>query len=175
MKSLKPFSFAKTIGLAAALLSLSAAAYAQNNQALLARGNEWQRGIPGFGINVFSALFGEYRLESAGTGTPGGVFAVRVSGESLLFTQSPWQARAGIDSARERVEQDSLVVAVPFSGGEHLGSWTILFQFPADLNSLGLDNVSANRLMNAWIARFRYFLALIKTSSDLSLPALVKF
>jgi hypothetical protein len=158
----------------------TAAAGAQTQRAVLIRGNEWRTGIPGFGINVFSSLFGEYRIEtsSAEGGPPGeqaGVFFVRVSGEALLFDQGLWQSRPEPSSALQREESGSLLVAIPFPGGADLGSWTILFQFPADLRQTGLDQTSANSFMNAWVRRFRYFLLLIKTASDISLPAVVDF
>ncbi|MDR1319382.1 MAG: hypothetical protein LBJ90_07130 [Treponema sp.] len=182
--------------LAAAAFFFTAGAGAQTQRALLFRGNEWRTGLPGFGDNVFSSFFGEYRIEassaendpsreqaaSAESGVsgsseaePSGAFSVRVSGEALVFAPGLWQSRAGIASALQRGESGSLFVAVPFAGAAVSGSWTILFQFPSDLGQAGLDETSANRLMNAWITRFRYFFSLIKTASDISLPAVVNF
>jgi hypothetical protein len=182
--------------LAAAAFFFTAGAGAQTQRALLSSGNEWRTGIPGFGDNVFSSFFGEYHIETSSVENgssrgqavsaeggvsdssetqPAGVFSVYVSGEALIFAQDLWRPRPGFAPALQRGESGSLFVATPFAGSGTLGSWTILFRFPADLEQAGLDETSANRLINVWIARFRYFFSLIKTASDISLPAVVNF
>jgi hypothetical protein len=176
----------------------AAAAGAQTQRAVLVRGNEWRAGIPGFGNNIFSSLFGEYRVETSSgengplreqaastesgasassqpAPQPGAAFFVRVSGETLLFDRGIWQSRPGPSPALQREESGSLLVAIPFSGGADLGSWTILFQFPSEPGHAGLNETSADSLMNAWVRRFRYFLSLVKNASDISLPAVVEF
>jgi hypothetical protein len=73
------------------------------------------------------------------------------------------------------VNGEGFLIGFLFSGGNEIGSWTVLFQFPRGIDAAGLNEADANRLITAWIGRFRYFLSLIKTSSDVSLPAVVTF
>jgi hypothetical protein len=192
------FRFLATLFLAM-FLTMSGAA--QDRNAVMVRGNAWQTGIPGFGSNSFSALSGEYRLDyPLGTVFSGSekvveaekttkalnedsekaVFSVWISGEPLFFSQSLWQERpllrgSGITQAAQRVSEGAFLIGFLFSGGDEIGSWTVLFQFPRGIGAAGLNEADANRLITAWISRFRYFLSLIKTSSDISLPAIVKF
>jgi hypothetical protein len=191
------FRFLATFSLA---LFLTVSGAAQERNAVMVRGNTWQTGIPGFGSNRFSALSGEYRLDyplgtvfsspekvaetenAAARNEDSGnaVFSVWISAEPLVFSQSLWQARplllgSGITQAVQQVNEDAFLVGFFFSGGNEIGSWTVLFQFPRGIAAAGLNEADANRLITAWISRFRYFLSLIKTSSDVSLPAIVKF
>jgi hypothetical protein len=149
---------------------------------------EWATGIPGFGNNVFSVLWGEYRVETiqgpgsaaqseAAAASGGDDFSVRVSGENLLFDPNLWQPRpgTGISGILQRQDGQAILISFPFSGGNNLGAWTIIFHFPRGLAATGLDDLSINRFINAWYGRFRYFLSLVKTSSDISLPAVIRF
>jgi hypothetical protein len=164
---------------------LTVAAAAQDRSAVLIKGNTWGSGIPGFGSNVFSALSGEYRLDSksapdAGDSPAKEVFSVRVSTDPLVFSRDFWQHRplprgSALGDAMQREEEDgSFLVGFPFNGGNNMGTWTVLFQFPRE-SAFALTDAGINRLIAAWIGRFRYFLSLIKTSSDISLPAVVNF
>jgi hypothetical protein len=152
---------------------------AQERQAVLIRGNEWQAGIPGFGSNMFNALFGEYRLDIASVNADRAAaaaedrFFVRVSREPLLFTSERWQLWPGIDGAMQRGEGDSLLVGFHFDSPNDAGSWTAVFQFSQGLSSM--DPAGINRMINAWTRRFGYFLSLVKSFSDISLPAVVEF
>ncbi|GHV94421.1 hypothetical protein AGMMS50293_07410 [Spirochaetia bacterium] len=164
-------------------LALAAAAGAQEQRAVMIRGNEWQTGIPGFGNNVFQSLFGEYEVESGirpQSGQAGhtvqGVFSVRVCAEEpLVFAEGLWQPRPGLGPAVQRQDGDSLLVSIPYSNQNIAGSWIILFQFPRALTEAGFNDAAANRLIRSWTDRFGYFLSLIKNFADISLPAVVNF
>jgi hypothetical protein len=159
---------------------------AQNRRAVLDRGNGWVAGIPGFEKPAPAALYGEYRLEipagtatpeEAGEGTGGRRCRVWLIGEALPFTGDawqPWTRISGIAAAR-RQEGESLLTGFSFSGGEGLGSWTAVFQFPQGLAAAGLDDPGAAALIARWLDRFRYFLALIKSPADISFPAVFTF
>jgi hypothetical protein len=160
--------------------------FAQNQRAVLIKGNEWQTGIPGFGINTFPALFGEYLTEPAAVTavTAGGDyrplrFMIRVSGQALFFDPGLWQPRPGVNSAMQQQNNDSLLIAIPYTGQNDTGTWTILFQFPRgpgeDANSPLFSEAEADRLIRAWTGRFGYFLSLVKNFADISLPAVVVF
>jgi hypothetical protein len=155
------------------MLLFSGALYAQERQAVLVRGNEWQAGIPGFGNNMFSALLGEYRVETAATAGIIGSFIVRASRVPLQFTEGLWQPWPGLDNAMQRSEDNSLLVAIPFDSPNSMGFWTIVFQFPQVQS--GMNAAAITRLMGAWIRRFGHFFSLAKIFSDISLPAVVEF
>jgi hypothetical protein len=160
-------------------------AEAQNRRAVLDRGNVWVTGIPGFGENRFPALFGEYRLElPAGNASPGAAEGageqrcrIWLSGERLPFAGESWQPRPGIAgvSAVQRREGEVLLAGFFFSGGANLGAWTAVFLFPQGIAAAGLDDAGADALMGRWLNRFLYFLSLIKTPADVSLPAVIAF
>ena len=167
-------------------LLLASMLFAQNQRAVLVRGNNWQTGIPGFGSNTFSALFGEYLTETtnaitnaAGREYQPRQFIVRVSGQAFLFNPNMWQPRPGLNSALQRQDSGSFLIALPYASPNNMGTWTIFFQFPQGLasgaNSSLFNDAEANTLIRAWMGRFSYFLSLVKNFSDLSLPAVVIF
>jgi hypothetical protein len=139
-------------------------------------------GFPGFGDNAFPSLYGEYRLEfpdqppSGGASGPG-VFSLWLSGEALYFPEGLWEGRPGTGGYRilQRKEGESLLAATVLDGGPNHGLWTAAFQFPRGLEPLGLDDSGANQLIRAWVSRFLYFLSLVKTPGEVSLPAVVSF
>jgi hypothetical protein len=155
---------------------------AQTRQAVLDRGNIWVKEIPGFENPALSALYGEYYLEfpagaapEAGEAETGGPRCqVWLAGEALSFPGG-WQPRTRISgiAVSQRREGDTLLAGFSFSGGPGLGSWTAVFQFSQ--GAAGLDDPGANALMGRWLDRFRYFLSLIKTPADVSLPAVFAF
>jgi hypothetical protein len=159
--------------------------FAQNQQAVLVKGNEWQTGIPGFGSNTFPALFGEYLTQAADAVSAAPreyqsrQFMVRVSGQALLFNPALWQPRPNLNSAVQRQDGDSFLIAFPFSIPGGAGSLTIIFQFPRGLGDSGDESLfgeaEADRLIRAWTGRFGYFLSLVKNFADISLPAVVGF
>lgn len=156
--------------------------YAQNRQAVMIRGNTWRTENPGFGTGTITALSGEYRIDIQGSvrRENRSAFSVKVCGDPRLLDAEGWQFRQGGASLVQRRENGVLLIGFPFSGGAYLGSWTVIFYFPgANADSHTpipvLDDVSINRLINAWIEHFRYFFSSVKVASDISLPAIVGF
>ncbi|MDR1863541.1 MAG: hypothetical protein LBQ67_06445 [Treponema sp.] len=156
---------------------------AVRREAVLARGNGWVAGIPGFGSNAFPALAGEYRLgglepKAAEEGEKPGeaVFSVHASREALFFSDL-WRRRPGTGSGIvfQRFEGNALLAAAVLEAGPLQGSWTVIFQFPGGIAEAGLEEAAFSRLIDAWCSRFLYFASLIKTPGDVSLPAVVAF
>jgi hypothetical protein len=148
-------------------------AFAQNRSALLIRGNTWITGLPGIEENAFSCFYGDYRLAGLDSGTA--VFSVYICREPLLFDGQIWQSRAGLTGrAVQRSDGEDLFIGLPVETGLPLGAgggWTILFRFSGDKPG----DETINRLVGEWAAKFRYFFSLVKTISDVSLPAVVNF
>jgi hypothetical protein len=162
---------------------------------VLARGNGWVSGIPGFGNNAFPALAGEYRLEGLARAAGGGgappkraVFSVHTSREPLFFSgpaaygqpgetedAGGWQPRPGAGNVFQRLRGDDFLAVLVLEDGPEQGSWTVIFEFPGGIEALGMGNAGFNQFITAWSARFLYFLSLIKTPGDVSLPAVVNF
>lgn len=166
-----------------------AAAGAQERRAVLQGGNSWRGGIPGFGDTV-PALFGEYRFEfpgEAAAGEPatpgdGGETGERrcfvwLAGGTLPFAEGVWQPRPPIagTALRERRDGEARFFGFSFNGGENLGRWSAVFQFPRGIEAAGLDEAGAAALIGRWLNRFLYFLSLIKNPADVSLPAVFVF
>jgi hypothetical protein len=131
-------------------------------KAVLESGNNWTRGIPGFGENALSALAGEYRVEAWDGAAH---FSVWLTREVLYY--SGWQASplsAENVAMREKDEDGNLVAAV-FNG-----VWTAVFRFSGD--DLSADD--RGRIVLQFRARFLYFLTLAFRDSDISLPATVE-
>jgi hypothetical protein len=168
--------------------------YAQNRQAVMLRGNTWVTENPAFSDGTVTSLFGEYCVEIPGAEIPGSqyTFTVRVTGEPRILTSGGWKPRPGSASLLQRKENGATLIGFLFSGGEHLGSWTVMFGFPvtgeAEQPPAGmqpaagisipeniLDDADINRLINEWTERFQYFFSLVKFASDMSLPAVVMF
>ena len=148
--------------------------YAQNQRAVLVKGNSWITENNLFSVGVSTVLFGEYNVETQAAGSPAvlGIFSVRVSRDNQLLTGDSWQRRPGSGSFLQRLEGSNLYIGFQFAGGASLGSWTIVFQFP---DPEKFDDPAINRLIDAWTGRFRYFLSLVKVPSDMSLPAVFNF
>jgi hypothetical protein len=149
---------------------------------ILVKGNEWITGFPGFKDNFFSSLYGEYRLELPGFSPPGEaappVFIfLWLSREPLYFPEDIWQRRSGVAgyTVLQKKEGEGLLAAAALDGGPVHGQWTVAFQFPQGVEALGLNDSEANQLIRTWISRFLYFLSLIKSPGDVSLPAIVNF
>ncbi|MDR0623053.1 MAG: hypothetical protein LBG10_01315 [Treponema sp.] len=154
----------------------AAGAGAQERRAVLSRGNTWVTGIPGFGSNVFPAVYGEYRLEFSPAGGGDQAVFVWLCGEPLHFAESLWRPWNGSGlSVVQRREGEARLLGFSFSGGSGLGIWTAVFQFPQGIEAAGLDEISANALINKWADRVLYFLFLIKNPADVSLPAAFAF
>jgi hypothetical protein len=153
----------------------AANAGAQERRAVLARGNAWVTGIPGFSNNAFPAISGEYRLEFPAAAEEGEV-SVWLCGEPLRFTEDAWQPWSGSGlSVVQRQEGEARLLGFSFSGGVNQGTWTAVFEFPRGIEAAGLDGESARALINAWLERFRYFLFFVQNPADVSLPAAFVF
>jgi hypothetical protein len=139
----------------------------EGRRMILEKGNVWTTGIPGFGENALSALSGTYSI-AAPDGTAD-TFTVWLCRETLCY--DGWENRGGIWSEDFRVLEkyggDGLLVAAPF--GE---TWTGIFSFPgaSDLSRNDID-----RIIGIYRSRFLYFLTLIHSGSDISLPARADF
>jgi hypothetical protein len=148
-------------------------AFAQNGSALLVRGNAWITGLPGIEENAFPCFFGDYRLGGLDSGSA--AFSVYICREPLLFDRRVWLSREGLPGqAVQRGDGDVLFIGLPeeaLLSAETGGGWTILFRFSE--NKPGDEAI--NRLIGAWMTRFRYFFSLVKGISDISLPAVVNF
>jgi hypothetical protein len=154
----------------------AAGAGAQEQRAVLNRGNAWVMGIPGFGTNAVPAIFGEYRLEFSSSGAGEGEVSVWLCGETLRFAEGAWQPWDGAGrSVVQRREGEAQLLGFSFSGGPGLGAWTAVFQFPRGIEAAGLNGGSAGALINKWTDRVLYFLFLIKNPADVSLPAAFTF
>jgi hypothetical protein len=136
-------------------------------EAVLTRGNGWVTGIPGFGSNAFPALSGEYSLGAA-------VFSVYASREPIFFSDT-WQRRPGTGTAAvfQRLVGNTFLAAAVLEAGPD--PWTVVFEFPGGIADTGLEDAAFNRLIGAWSSRFLYFVSLVKTPGDVSLPAAVGF
>jgi hypothetical protein len=139
-------------------------------EAVLVRGNNWVHGIPGFGVNGFAALSGDYRFEGPSSG-----FTVYVTRELLYFSED-WRLRPGMGNIelfqRSGEEEDFTALILDDSQGSF---WTVVFLFPPGLAGTGLDAEAFNRLLRAWTARLSYFLFFSASPQDISLPGAVEF
>jgi hypothetical protein len=154
-------------------LFTDALVFAQSRSALLVRGNAWITGLPGIEENAFPCFFGNYRLDGLDSGPA--VFSVYICRETVLFDGRIWLSREGLPGpAVQRADGEVLFIGLsPVSSGNpaSAGGWTFLFRFSE--NKPGDEAI--NRLIDAWTARFRYFFSLVKSISDVSLPAVVNF
>ena len=137
---------------------------------ILVRGNYWVHGIPGFGVNGFRALSGDYHLSDYFP-----EFAVYVTLEPLFFPDE-WHARPGMRSLEvlQRADEEGELAAVTLEDSRGL-LWTAVFRFPPELQGTGFDAEACDRMLMAWTARFSYFLFLSASPDDISLPGAVEF
>jgi hypothetical protein len=136
---------------------------------ILENGNTWTIGVPGFSENALPALSGVYRIVTPGETADAGMFSVWLCRETLYY--SDWDIRAGIWSedfqVLEKYGKDGLIVAAPFNE-----IWTGVFSFPGESELSGND---VDRIIGIYRSRFLYFLTLVRSGSDVSLPALADF
>jgi hypothetical protein len=139
-------------------------------EAVLVRGNNWVRGIPGFGVNGFPALSGDYRLQG-----PAPDFTVYVTMEQLYLTDD-WHARPGMGNVEvfQRSGEEGDFAAVLVEDGRGI-LWTAVFLFPERSDRAGLGEDAFNRLLRVWSARLSYFLFLSASPDHVSLPGAVEF
>ena len=152
---------------------------AAGREAVLIRGNYWVSGIAGFGANGFSAIAGEYRLQTAGNGENGAKpeedFAVYVTKEALYFS-GDWQTRPGMGNIPvfQRTGEEGFLAAavVNDSRGD---SWIAVFRFKRGLEGAGISGDIFNRMLQVWTNRLAYFISSARTPGDVSLPAALEF
>jgi len=159
------------------------------NEAVLLRGNYWITGIPGFGVNGFSALTGEYRFLPAGginsktsrgnisSGESGreGDFLAYVTRDALFFS-GEWQSMPGTGNGKvyQRSGDEGFLSAVILDDGRE-NSWVAILRFPQGLEGAGITTDVFNTMFRTWTSRLLYFLSLSKTPGDVSLPAALDF
>ena len=143
-------------------------------QVVLVRGNIWINGIPGFEDNSFPALSGEYRLQTASTGEEK-IFTIYTSLSHLYFSKD-WQTKPDTGNIQvfQRQNGDEFLAATTLDDGKGV-IWTTVFRFPQGFEALMLSEESFNQMLQAWMGRFLYFLALVRTQKEISLPAVVEF
>ena len=160
------------------LANLPVVSAQQSTRAILLRGNEQRSGIPAFGENAFTGLYGEYVLEMQSGGTiaqRGPLFYVWVSREPHVLPPEDWSIWDEDAQIYGKTEGDTLFITT-ILGVEGTGSRMrrVLLSFPKEtLESLGSRGV--NPLIHSWIARFTYFYFLTETETQMSLPAVVNF
>ena len=151
------------------VLLLCLAPCVTGEEVVLIRGNHWVTGIPGFGINGFSALAGEYRFQNTGD------FSVYLTREPLYFS-AEWQTRPGTGdiSVVQRQSEEGYFAATVLDDGRET-AWIAVFLFPRGLEGAGIGGSVFNRMLRVWTSRLSYFISLAKTARDVSLPAAVEF
>ena len=148
--------------------------FAQNQRAVLLRGNSWITEDNLFAPGISTALFGEYSVESlaAEDESAQGIFLVRVSTDPLLASGDQWQPRPGAAGRLQRQEGRDFFITFSFALDAASESWTVLFQFPRPDE---FADGAINLLIDVWTSRFRYFLSSARAASDMSLPAVFNF
>jgi hypothetical protein len=149
--------------------------YSQTQRrAILLRGNEWVRGIPGFEKNAFLAIFGAYRLDNIDrepdfSTAEEAAFSVWVCQEALFYDEN-WLLLPDIGGhpAHRYLKDNNLFVAVSFESRTRR-SWDAVFRFARDIPY----NSWLNQFIEAWVFAFLRFMA--ETDELLSLPAIVSY
>ncbi len=160
----------RIVAMAACLLlglCAAGAAPAAPEWAILVRGVQPVKGIPGFGANAIPALYGEYRLASLAE--PVAVWATR---EGLYFDPRIWKGRrAGGLAVRERSAGTEAAFPVPRTlvAAESAADWTVVAAFPGDT----AGNAEVDRFMRAFAERFARFALAAKLPTDVSFPAVL--
>jgi hypothetical protein len=146
--------------------------------ALLVRGTEPIKGLPGFGANAFDAIYGEYRFETGATTVL--VWATR---EALYFDPLAWTPRkVGLYTAQSRkgdlgnegpavredgkMTEERLLIATELS----VSDWTVIAAFPLE----GFLAAEIDRFLGLFLDRFTYFLTGAKIPTDVSFPATIQ-
>ncbi len=148
-------------------LCAAAATSAEAEWALLTRGVQPVKGVPGFGTNAIPALYGEYRLDSLAE--PVAVWATR---EGLYFDPRIWKGRrAGGLAVRSRAAgtEDAFPAPRTLIAAESAADWTVVAAFPGDTEG----NAEVDRFMRAFAERFARFALSAKLPTDVSFPAVL--
>jgi hypothetical protein len=157
--------------LCALLLMCMASESAAAGEMVLIRGNYWVSGIPGFGVNSFSALAGEYRLKSGADAD----FSVYLTREPIYFS-AEWQIRPGTGdiSVHQRTGETGYLAAAMLDDSPG-SSWVAVLFFPKGLEGAGISGDAFNRMFRVLTGRILYFISLSRSPRELSLPAALEF
>ena len=165
-----------------ALFLICVPSVATGAEAVLIRGNYWVSGITGFGANGFSALTGEYRLQTTPAARAGeeqsgnaGDFTVYATRDFLFFS-GEWQAMEGTGNINvlQRPWEEGFLAALAVE--DRRGTyWNAIFRFEQGLEGAGISRDDLNRLLRAWENRFPFFLSISRSPGEVSLPAAVEF
>lgn len=143
--------------------------------ALLVRGTERVKGIPGFATNAFAAIYGEYRVEGKTSS-----ISVWATQENLYFDPLVWTRRTvggaaalsralepgdgrPLGNSREMEDGSYTLVAAELS----VSGWTVFAALPPD----ELSASEADVFFRSFLERFTHFLAGAKLPTDVSFPA----
>ncbi|MDR2095164.1 MAG: hypothetical protein LBP76_06560 [Treponema sp.] len=193
---------ARRANLSSGQVRLPVSAGAVTGTALLRRGNNWSKGLPGFGENVFPGFFGEYHLKLK-PGPANGeaenlekAFFVWASKEPLFFPEENWEMLPPIRPAGEtvlfpeddraepsaagypvvrRLNDEHDILALMLHENTHDEIWRVFFQFFQDNDSPHLSAAQTNRLIGEWVKWFLYFRASAQNPVELSFPAVLHF
>lgn len=158
------------------------------NRAILVRGSESIKGLPNFGRNSFSAVYGEYRLDrvsgapAAGSGTDAAL-RVWMTDVALFVSPSAWTAT--------RIAGRPAFSAVPAQGSETAAARLLLFERPFVAEGQGAEprlwsvfvavpavspeNAAYERFVGPFLDRLSYFLSNARVPTDASFPAVVEW
>ncbi|QQO09547.1 hypothetical protein [Breznakiella homolactica] len=150
--------------------------------AILVRGDTRASGLPGFGPNAFSSVYGEYNVEFPAEGEAGAAsdvpgFFVWASGEPVYYDPGIWTLRPspGGYQMREQNTEDGQLFALSLESGPPGEYWTLIVGFPSISGNEPLSGGSRERLISSLVSRFTYFVSIKHYSSDVSLPAVITF
>lgn len=136
---------------------------AKEPRAILVRGTESVKGLPGFAANAFEAIYGEYRLEASGATVQ--VWATR---EPLYFDQTAWTKRVGGgDVSLRRTDADGRVI---LAAEPSVPGWTAIAAFPPT----ALAATEMDLFFRLFMERFSHFLVGAKLPTDASFPATIE-
>jgi hypothetical protein len=152
-------------------LSVKAAPEIQAAQAVLLR-QERRQGIPGFGDNAFSAISGDYGLETPGQDREEAGFSVWISSMDMYY--EAWTRISPIAGCETRTRESEGRRLVTLAFDIPRGFWTAVFSFPQEEGTT-LTGAEQNRIIETFAARFVYFLSFSRTRNDVSLPAVLVY
>lgn len=170
--------------LAAASPEAAAQAPARTPLAVLARGNGWAAGIPGFGANALPCVYGEYSVGAGGwtgrawlTDEPllfGPAWKPRRLGAFVVLERAARGGPAGADGEAALSADGAFRLAAadrPFPAGGRGASperWSLVVAVPEDV-----DPAEADRFARALLERTGYFLSGAASGAEVSLPAVI--
>lgn len=141
------------------------------NRAILVEGTLPRAGIPGFGPNTISSLYGKYEVASGATIT------VRATNEHLVFNPSIWTKRKtgkyyswytqSVDKSRIWTVQREIAQQ---SESGNIQTWSFVFRFSEDS-----EDQFCVKFIDTFITRAEPFFLSARHPSDLSFPAILQY